>query len=341
MIARFAADFGFRQQEPVRGFLPPLAGDFPFVPSRYAISVATVVMLVLLRLVIGWHFFSEGMKHYADANWTSEPVLRAAKGPLAPLYHSYLSDFHGFERSLHADISQTPEHAVQGWIDEVQKDWDEYRQQFSLHFDLDETAQKRAGAIMKEHQARLRSWAAMNKDALATHVHQWQRKEQAHEKPEGELPFQQKRLAAQQSSLAAEAAGWLAELKGLERQYENELAAIVGDEQPRMPRATTSIDVVDGTMTYTILAIGLLLLLGLFTRAACSAGAVFLLSVVMMQPFWVAGSAPTFKEYVEMFALLTLATTPVGRWAGLDFFLVNLISRPCCSTKGKTDVSES
>ena len=88
-------------------------------------------------------------------------------------------------------------------------------------------------------------------------------------------------------------------------------------------------------MTYVILGIGLLLLVGLFTRLACVAGAAFLLSVVMMQPFWVSETAPTFNQYVEMFALLTLATTRVGRWAGLDFFLAQLFDRS--SSKGKND----
>jgi len=78
---------------------------------------------------------------------------------------------------------------------------------------------------------------------------------------------------------------------------------------------------------------------GLFTRLACLAGAAFLLSVVLMQPFWVSDAMPTFNQYVEMFALLTLATTEVGRWGGLDFFLPRLISGK--SSKGKTDVSQS
>ncbi len=109
----------------------------------------------------------------------------------------------------------------------------------------------------------------------------------------------------------------------------------------RCRACATSLEIVDVTMTYGILAIGLLLLLGLFTRTACVAGAAFLLSVVMMQPFWVSEALPTFNQYVEMLALLTLATTPVGRWAGLDFFLTPFVSRICCSSKGKTDVSES
>ena len=80
-------------------------------------------------------------------------------------------------------------------------------------------------------------------------------------------------------------------------------------------------------MTYGILAIGVLFDAGaVHARWPCVAGAVFLLSVVMMQPFWVSEAQPTFNQYVEMFALLTLATTPVGRWAGLDFFLSTIVS---------------
>ena len=86
---------------------------------RYSISTATVVMLVLLRLNIGWHFFSEGVDHCTDPQWTSEPVLRNAKGPLAPWYQAYLPDFHGLGDWLHGEVDGTESQAVQGWIDEI------------------------------------------------------------------------------------------------------------------------------------------------------------------------------------------------------------------------------
>ena len=69
------------------------------------------------------------------------------------------------------------------------------------------------------------------------------------------------------------------------------------------------------------------------------AGAVFLLSVVLMQPFWVSDALPTYNQWVEMFALLMLATTRVGRWAGLDYFIGNLIWGS--TSKGTIDVSKS
>ncbi|MEA3227253.1 MAG: hypothetical protein U9Q07_14990 [Planctomycetota bacterium] len=34
------------------------------------------------------------------------------------------------------------------------------------------------------------------------------------------------------------------------------------------------------------------------------------------------------KNFVEMVALLALATLPVGRWGGLDYFLYHWLGRP-------------
>lgn len=266
--------------------------------------------------------------------------LAKHKGPLAPLYRSYLHDLHGFERLLHDDDSQTPEHAIKSWVDGIQTDWDEYRQMFAIYYNLDDAQQKRASQVLHDYQAEVRAWAATNKEALGTQVHEWRRKQTTEAAPAAEMPFQRKRTAERQSALAAEAGGLKAELKTLEQKYQDSLAKAVGAEQA-MPRTASSIEIVDATMTYGILAIGVCLMLGLFTRVACVAGAMFLLSVVMMQPFWVSETQPTFNQYVEMLALLTLATTPVGRWAGLDYFLAQLVSRSFRSTKGKTDVSES
>ena len=51
---------------------------------------------------------------------------------------------------------------------------------------------------------------------------------------------------------------------------------------------------------------------------------------MMSQPPWVPGAITTLFPYqlVEMLALLTLATTAVGRWGGLDFFVHFLITAP-------------
>jgi uncharacterized membrane protein YphA (DoxX/SURF4 family) len=87
---------------------------------------------------------------------------------------------------------------------------------------------------------------------------------------------------------------------------------------------------IDAITRYGLTAVGACLLLGLFTRTACLAGAAFLLLFYLAMPAlpWLPESARTEGHYVfvnkniiEMLALLTLATTRSGRWAGLDGLL--------------------
>ena len=66
----------------------------------------------------------------------------------------------------------------------------------------------------------------------------------------------------------------------------------------------------------------------------------FLVSVLLTQPPWptifphappVVGHALIVdKNFVEMVAMLVLATTAVGRWGGLDFFNHRWLVKPFC-----------
>ena len=102
-----------------------------------------------------------------------------------------------------------------------------------------------------------------------------------------------------------------------------------------MPREKSALQTIDKVMTNVVLGVGVCLILGLFTRVACLLGAAFLLSVVLTQPFWVSDAQPTFNQWVELIALLTLATTNVGKWGGLDFFISCLFGG-CCRSKCET-----
>ena len=65
-----------------------------------------------------------------------------------------------------------------------------------------------------------------------------------------------------------------------------------------------------------------------------TAGAAFLFSVMLTQWPLAPGAQPIYYQSVEFLALLVLATTGAGKFAGLDFFL----SR-CCKGSAKTDTS--
>ncbi len=85
-----------------------------------------------------------------------------------------------------------------------------------------------------------------------------------------------------------------------------------------------------------LVIVGSCLILGLLTRTSCVVGAVLLLSFYLAMPPW-PGTPENLrteghyliinKNIVEMLALLTLATLPTGRWAGLDRLLSHLGKR--------------
>ena len=93
-------------------------------------------------------------------------------------------------------------------------------------------------------------------------------------------------------------------------------------------------------LTWSLFGIGLCLMLGLCTRPAALAGAGFMLFVVLSQPSY-PGVYPldppqlghallVNKDFVEMIALLVIASSSLGRWTGLDFFVHNFLIRPFC-----------
>jgi uncharacterized membrane protein YphA (DoxX/SURF4 family) len=94
--------------------------------------------------------------------------------------------------------------------------------------------------------------------------------------------------------------------------------------------AQRPVDWIDLVTRWGLTLVGAGLLLGLFTRTACVAGAAFLLLFYLtMPPF--PGLPENLrteghylfvnKNLIEMLALLALATTRSGRWAGLDGLL--------------------
>jgi uncharacterized membrane protein YphA (DoxX/SURF4 family) len=87
-------------------------------------------------------------------------------------------------------------------------------------------------------------------------------------------------------------------------------------------------------------AVGVLLLLGLFTRITSLAAAGFLLGIIVTQPLWVPGHDPKIIwNIVEFGALLVLAATVAGRFGGLDYFLHVLFGRREDSPSGAAEGS--
>jgi uncharacterized membrane protein YphA (DoxX/SURF4 family) len=127
-------------------------------------------------------------------------------------------------------------------------------------------------------------------------------------------------------------AEWLASVKGLGEAFVTDGLALRTEEQVdrgALPEPMTEMKRMDTAVTWLLIIGGGCLIIGLFTRLSALALALFLASVVLSQPFWVADAVKTtYFEWVELVALLVLATSHVGRWAGLDFFIHHVLLRP-------------
>jgi uncharacterized membrane protein YphA (DoxX/SURF4 family) len=126
-------------------------------------------------------------------------------------------------------------------------------------------------------------------------------------------------------------------LADLERPLQDSLNSVLTEAQKRQPSTTPAtrppirdwnrLDWVDAITRYGLTAVGAGLLLGLFTRLSCLGGACFLLMFYLAMPAfpWLPEGPRAEGHYlfinkniIEMLALLALATTQSGRWAGLD-----------------------
>ncbi|MDZ7618356.1 MAG: DoxX family protein [Patescibacteria group bacterium] len=151
---------------------------------------------------------------------------------------------------------------------------------------------------------------------------------------------QKQRLWDEMMKLRGEVRGWLGELDGMEEGLHHAMWDVLDESQRgrgNLPVAWGITDLLNFAVTWALTGIGLCLILGLCTRLAALGGAGFLVFVLLTQPPWptiyppapdVVGHALVVdKNFVEMVAMLLLASTAVGRWGGLDYFVENFVLR--------------
>jgi uncharacterized membrane protein YphA (DoxX/SURF4 family) len=97
----------------------------------------------------------------------------------------------------------------------------------------------------------------------------------------------------------------------------------------------TQLRQVDLTTMWLLTALGLLLIVGLFSRLAALAGAALMVLFYLPMPPWPGvPEAPgpehslfVNKNLIEALALLAIASLPTGKWLGLDALVAKLFSR--------------
>jgi uncharacterized membrane protein YphA (DoxX/SURF4 family) len=234
------------------------------------------------------------------------------------------------------EIQPIPPHAAYAaYAQRVAEDWKADLQQLIDRSQAGEEAKKAAAAKYTQYRRFLLVYMQEIEPEVQTYQHELWRLEEMQKSPTANnLPFQQTRIADKKAETARMAGPWVAQVNNLEMGFLSEAGRVLGKEGEvvKLPPPSDQLSTVDRIIPYWHLAVGACLVLGLFSRVAGAAGALFLAMVIATQPPWVAGAADTYYQVVEFCGCLVLATIPTGRFAGLDFFIHSLVSR-CCQPK--------
>ncbi|WP_437190867.1 DoxX family protein [Planctomicrobium sp. SH527] len=105
--------------------------------TLYRAPLVAVILIVLLRISIGWQFLYEGLwkKQTLSSNnpWTSEGYLKNAQGPLRNYFRDMLGDPDDLD-----------------WLDYAKKsqDWYTWRDRFVTHYNLDDAQKQRLNILL-------------------------------------------------------------------------------------------------------------------------------------------------------------------------------------------------
>ncbi len=327
---------GLLTSEPLKDPASPFLWTYPFVkfltlPLRLCVGwglsprllgLIGATMLVLLRISVGWHFYSEGVDKRDAGNWTARlPSLPTRKGPFADHYRGMVWDADGKFR-LDRDATMLS--------------WATFRDDVADHYGFSEDQKRQAQAnytkaveqydwVLSTNAAELEEFV-LGRDRIVNL-----------DADEGEKQLRDgvSSLGGQRDTIRREwnqkAAPALSQIDTIWNSYETAQNDLASDEQlaaerrslhlikPRTSEIDTS--VVDKIVPYFDMGIGLCLLLGLFTPVAGLAAAGFLGSVFLSQFPPSTGPSSTNYQLIESMACLVLAGTGAGRFAGLDYFL--------------------
>ena len=300
--------------------LAPLRLSVGWGLTPRVLSILAAGMLVLLRLTIGWHFYAEGVEKYEQGDWTATPFFANARGPLQDRFRGMVWDYDG---TIRLDRQRTLEaFAI-------------YRDQAAEHYGFSEAqvAQAQGNFIRAAEQ---HEWI-LNQNASDLEEFEFGRERmKALQEDERERATRSgvDSLGGQRETIWREWLGkanpTLQQIDLLWRGYENAQNAVATSEQaaengylPLGKPSDAMMDTsrIDRIIPYFDIAIGLCLLLGLFTPVAALAAAGFLGSVFLSQYPPATGPTSSMYQMIECMGCLVLASTGAGRLAGLDYFL--------------------
>lgn len=345
---------------------------------------------MLLRVVVGFHFYKEGTTKLKSGDFSSKGFLAGAKGPFAPYFKQMLDDPDGLKKlcikeTINADgtkaYSIDPELTLviwdEGFADEAADYYgfgsDELQAEIAARRDklaekisqARETKDKsvntveleaqrsideqnilrirqqlaRLDEILEDHEQQLLDWLDANRVELISHFSTADRLKGFDRDGvnRDQVAIYVDSLRGQVDTIRSDRykklSGWTNEITGIWDSLEAQVNALAVDKQAELSplkmhrhfdQQYSLSKWIDIIIPWFDTIIGVLLIIGLFSRLASLAAAGFLVSVILTQPPWIPGTEPTYYYVIELAALLVIFATSAGRMGGLDYFF----SRP-------------
>jgi uncharacterized membrane protein YphA (DoxX/SURF4 family) len=296
-------------------------------------SLLAVAALAFLRIVVGMHFFLEGLSHLRDPDWSSAGFRKAAVGPWSGLYRSSLPETGDWSGTLGKVDGRDAAEAATSWKESVVASWRKLLADRQKVVPLDAAGRAEAEKRLEQARADLDDMLAASAEELGGYRLESERLAAMERSPAAtQIPFARDRVAKKRKELGGQAAGWMRDAEAIGTKLVAEW------DEPRSPAERRLLAAAvepsplwraDRFVSWSLVTIGGCLVLGLLVKFNAMGGVCFLASVIASQPFWVPGAQATFNQWVELAALLAIAALPVGGWSGLDFFLKKSLGNLC------------
>lgn len=298
-------------------------------------TLLAVAALAFLRIVVGLHFFLEGLSHLRDPDWSSAGFRKAAVGPLADWYRSSLPETGDWSGTLGGRDRRSAGEASDAWKASIVAGWKKLLAERTRVVPLDAPRAAEAEKLLEAAGEELDAYVGGLADELGIYRLELARLDEMRQSPASrQVPFARDRVSKKQKELTGQAAGWMKDAAAIGTKlvagWDEQLSAA---ERLRAADAAqpSALWKADRFVSWSLVTIGACLVLGVLVKFNAMGGVCFLASVVASQPFWVPGAQATYDQWVEIAALLAIAALPVGGWSGLDYFLKSWcpLSR-CC-----------
>ncbi len=339
--------------------------------KRFSVQIGFcgVLLIILIRVAIGWHFFYEGIHKFDPYDkFSSKGFLGQAKGPTAPFFYAMLPDLNGTKRLeiqeievVRTDAAGKERKTMAKTFTAYENAWKEYYGEFRKKYadKIDAEIQEKLDEVYNRYCDSLHAGATSVEADVKAHLESWKRFDETLKTQKNDAPFEQQRRWDSMMAYRREAEGWTNMLDGLGNALQSDLSSVIspqlagekgnivtGPEKVIIPNPfiKTQMKLLDFAVSVGLTAIGFCMMVGFCNRLACLGGAAFLVNVLLTT--WpVPGVYPPLpsavgnflffsKDAVELLGCLFLAVIPAGRWGGLDFFLWNCGGKQICRLFG-------